>query len=417
MRRTGRRADSLLASPVFAGSIALLLVNDHVLKAAWPGLVTGKLSDVAGVVMVAMLLTAIVARPAPAFGLTAVAFGLLKTWPPVAVWAAPVLGGITRTDPTDLIALAVLVPLWRTVRRPPDERADATRRRLPVRIVLVGAAIFATTATGDSSDDLASWRTGSFAATTTDVYVWVDEGEIMGSSDGGLTWRRIRTRSLPHSDDLIDVSTEACRDEVCWSVGADRLLRSELGASPVSVPLPDGAAGSTTQSRLVSVTVDDGTSVVAWLDPDGIVRIGPDEQITWHPVAEFDRSAGVDWAVVIPVAGLFAGPLAVLASAPTARRSARRRGLRPGGVFGVVVFAGLGLLVFSLFVVFLAAPLLGLELLPVAAIIVGLVALPVVAWSWSRWRDWDPSVAPPLPVGPWSTGSGLPPPDGEERVG
>jgi hypothetical protein len=36
----------LLASPVFAVSILLLIVNDHVLKAAWPGLVTGKLSDI-----------------------------------------------------------------------------------------------------------------------------------------------------------------------------------------------------------------------------------------------------------------------------------------------------------------------------------------------------------------------------------
>ena len=51
MRGGAIRPGALLVSPVFFGSIALLLLNDHVLKAAWPGLVTGKLSDVAGVVI------------------------------------------------------------------------------------------------------------------------------------------------------------------------------------------------------------------------------------------------------------------------------------------------------------------------------------------------------------------------------
>jgi hypothetical protein len=36
------------AHPLTVGATAVLLLNDHVLKPAWPGLVTGKLSDVAG---------------------------------------------------------------------------------------------------------------------------------------------------------------------------------------------------------------------------------------------------------------------------------------------------------------------------------------------------------------------------------
>lgn len=97
---------------MFVLSVGLLLLNDHVLKATWPGLVTGKLSDVAGVAMVAILLTAAVARPSIGFAVTAVSVTLLKTVPAVAVMAAPVLGGVTLTDPTDLIALLVLLPLW-----------------------------------------------------------------------------------------------------------------------------------------------------------------------------------------------------------------------------------------------------------------------------------------------------------------
>ena len=40
-----------LASPVAVVSLVLLVLNDHVLKQAWPGVVTGKLSDVAGLVV------------------------------------------------------------------------------------------------------------------------------------------------------------------------------------------------------------------------------------------------------------------------------------------------------------------------------------------------------------------------------
>ena len=111
------RPGALIASPVFALSIALLLLNDRVLKAAWPGFVTGKLSDVAGVAMVAIGLSALFRHRAAAFAVTAVAFTLLKTLPVVAVLASPVLGGVTLTDPTDVAAIAVLVPLWGWVGR------------------------------------------------------------------------------------------------------------------------------------------------------------------------------------------------------------------------------------------------------------------------------------------------------------
>jgi len=43
-------------SPLFLVSLALLLVNDHFLKAAFPGLVTGKLSDFTGLFVVGCLM-------------------------------------------------------------------------------------------------------------------------------------------------------------------------------------------------------------------------------------------------------------------------------------------------------------------------------------------------------------------------
>ncbi len=143
-------ADALL-HPGALLAIAVLVVNDHVLKSAWPGLVTGKLSDVAGLVFFPLVLLggyeslAAVARrwPGPrarpllvSVALTGIAFALVKTAAPAAdafarvlavgEWAIvaavhPLTGGDVPTvvvgrvlaDPTDLVALpALIVPLW-----------------------------------------------------------------------------------------------------------------------------------------------------------------------------------------------------------------------------------------------------------------------------------------------------------------
>ena len=44
-----------LATPAFIAVVFVLGLNDQVLKHTWPGWLTGKLSDVAGVAMVATL--------------------------------------------------------------------------------------------------------------------------------------------------------------------------------------------------------------------------------------------------------------------------------------------------------------------------------------------------------------------------
>jgi len=51
-------ASRALARPSAIAAIALLVVNDHVLKAAYPGFVTGKLSDFAGMMFFPLLLAA-----------------------------------------------------------------------------------------------------------------------------------------------------------------------------------------------------------------------------------------------------------------------------------------------------------------------------------------------------------------------
>ena len=50
------QAGDALLHPLRVGAVAVLVVNDHLLKAAYPGLITGKLSDVAGLVFFPLLL-------------------------------------------------------------------------------------------------------------------------------------------------------------------------------------------------------------------------------------------------------------------------------------------------------------------------------------------------------------------------
>lgn len=117
--------------PLALSSIGLLLLNDHVLKAAVPSWLTGKLSDFAGLFFFPFLLAAILALPleglrlpprrimALSCGFTALWFALIKTAPVVneatEAFASWLVGGPTQIvlDPTDLIALVVLAPAWR----------------------------------------------------------------------------------------------------------------------------------------------------------------------------------------------------------------------------------------------------------------------------------------------------------------
>lgn len=113
-----------LASPVPLAAVAVLALNDHVLKRAWPGPVTGKLSDLAGCFVLPLFLSAVLAIATPwparrrlAIGAiaTALLFAALKLSPAAASAVAHGLGlawgalgrasGPIIADPGDLVAL------------------------------------------------------------------------------------------------------------------------------------------------------------------------------------------------------------------------------------------------------------------------------------------------------------------------
>lgn len=113
-----------LTHPLFWAALALLVVNDHVLKQArvLPGVVTGKLSDFAGMLVAPVLLVAIVRTRTrvgrgAVFALVGGLFVLLKLFHPFAdllekVTAHTPLPWRLWCDPTDLVALAVLPLGW-----------------------------------------------------------------------------------------------------------------------------------------------------------------------------------------------------------------------------------------------------------------------------------------------------------------
>jgi hypothetical protein len=137
----------------FWGALVVLVLNDHVLKGSGllPGVVTGKLSDFAGLVLAPLVLCAIFgARSDRARGvciaLIALPFAAIKLSP----WAAGVLAEtlsalVLRSriwcDPTDLIALSVLP--W-TLRLARTVEPAVLGEVWPRRIAIAAAAVACT---------------------------------------------------------------------------------------------------------------------------------------------------------------------------------------------------------------------------------------------------------------------------------
>jgi hypothetical protein len=121
--------------PVAIAAAVVLVVNDWVLKASpAPAWLTGKLSDVAGLVVAPLVVTAVVGmalwiarRPDPwltrrrlalAIALVGGVFATVKLWPAAAAqlaaaWGSVAPGARIVADPTDLVALpALAVAAW-----------------------------------------------------------------------------------------------------------------------------------------------------------------------------------------------------------------------------------------------------------------------------------------------------------------
>lgn len=109
---------SYVLNPLFALALATLLLNDFLLKGVFSNALTGKLSDLAGIIVIALFLTAFLpGRKTAVYLFAAVAFVFWKS--PLSDSLITFLnthfsaGYVRVVDYTDLACLLILVPLYR----------------------------------------------------------------------------------------------------------------------------------------------------------------------------------------------------------------------------------------------------------------------------------------------------------------
>jgi hypothetical protein len=197
-----RRAMAALSHPVPVAAVVALLLNDHLLRRAWPSWWTGKIGDVAWLLFAPFVLAAGLAWLLPrqirhrdaavgglALLLTGLGFAAAKTLPLVHATTVALLARMHRTpvalqlDPSDLLATPALLAGWIIWKRDTGPPASVPARAWLV-LVLGALATMANSPAVDSgitclvqegSTVLAygsTWRTGGYLST-----------------DGGLTWQ------------------------------------------------------------------------------------------------------------------------------------------------------------------------------------------------------------------------------------
>jgi hypothetical protein len=310
-----RPVSPLLASPGFTGAVALLILNDHFLKQAAPGLVTGKLSDFAGVVMIALLTRCLLRHDIIAVALTAVMFVTLETFPGANRLAAPALGGPVIQDAGDLLALIALVPVYVWFRR---RHGRTVARTLPISVLQIPALVIAVMATTATS--CLAPPTVDRLITGGDV-VWagfVPETSNDGATsqqwarslDGGRTWKR--SRAPEDSDQIV---REACGSSRCWRVNRGDGIEVDDGSGwqlaftftedewkQQSLTADCSASPRSDSFRAVAVVETEKPIVVVAMGDQGVLRL---DGSTWERVAVLDSEPtampGPTWLTRVPL--------------------------------------------------------------------------------------------------------------------
>lgn len=263
-----RQALRWLGAPPTLLALAVLALNDHVLKHSWPSFTTGKLSDVAGLVvapvLVALPLTLLRVPRAPLVALVATGAGF--TWVKTTYLGAAVASAawthvwgtsVVLCDPTDLLALPALAAAWIVMQRALRDRATVRRRAgLAVGALVLPFAVVATAATSCSDPYSAPTSVGivegRWDGTRKPEARLVFDGifETVVLSPVG-SWRAPTSGEGERMTDLGPQLREACDPAAprhCWRIGRGR--RPQVDATT------DGGATWTTEYVLPQRTFD-----------------------------------------------------------------------------------------------------------------------------------------------------------------
>jgi hypothetical protein len=185
---------SWLAHPVTVGALVVLIANDHWWKQAAPGPVTGKLSDVAGLLLLPPLLAVLARLPAvAAIAVTGAGFVVCKAFAfgadaASALWTVLSGPSVIRQDVTDLIALPALGFSWWIWTRARDRPVSGG---FVARIVLVPLALLGVVATSAPQYprvDVVADREGTLVLGRETYYHEGGTPTWLTSDDAGRTW-------------------------------------------------------------------------------------------------------------------------------------------------------------------------------------------------------------------------------------
>ncbi len=343
-RGTMRAALAWLAHPVSVVALAVLVLNDHVLKQAYGTWWTGKLSDVAGLVffpaLVAVTIAGIgsvtglaVSRPdLAAVAVAGLGFVWVKATVVGAAVASAVLSGLAgpsviRADVTDLLALPALgLAAWAagastsSLKRAGDEhlarRSDGSKRlRRAFGVALVPVALLASVATGPGPRPEAS-----VVDTGADGWVVVTRGCGGGECSSDFAYRLsdygwLRADLPGGGAHPVNLACSTVEPETCFRTVPDRLAveqssdggdtwkKAWAASSEDMRALRDAYAQLLTdqEDHLVSSGVGvfdgaDGMTVVVGNQVDGLLVRGPDGD--WERVAFRPLSCCEGWGYV-----------------------------------------------------------------------------------------------------------------------
>lgn len=186
-----------LGHPSLLFSVTMLGINDHFMKRQFPGFLTGKISDFAGLyffsfsvaLAISLLPSRIEKNPQLVDRISILFVGTffigIKTNPLVNHQVSAILSMLTGwptgilIDPTDLIALVSLYPAWRLWAR----KKDAVPDWLPWMVV--GVASLASTATSCAATDTSTVRILEIMQGSIYAYGPTNRSR---SDDGGMHW-------------------------------------------------------------------------------------------------------------------------------------------------------------------------------------------------------------------------------------
>lgn len=362
------RALRALLHPAALASLGILLLNDHVLKEALPGPLTGKLSDLAGLVFFPLLVTALLGLlrlPARvAFAVSGATVGVwftaIKTLGPAAAATEGlaevfIASSTIVVDPTDLVALPMIgVALWIFA----STRADATVRHasiLPSRRALELTAL--------SIGAVASMATScSESVGFTDLIV---EGPLVYAQQGGgatyVSSDGFQTQTQTDRVESDGARSDACLpDGTCYRINGGPFVEQKQPSDGQSWTIawefpPDrlefvGRSGDSCDPYdvysydIVLIDGPDGPIVLVAMGDDGVLRRNADG--TWErgvvgspaPLGAWGENIERELLGVVSIGVLLAAVTALVSR----RKSEGHERIRIGGwaVFGLVIFVG-----------------------------------------------------------------------------